>query len=145
MKKIVLLLFMISFSSCDRAISASVTNQKNEPYNLKIYYNADSKTVKDYIIQQKSFENFSKFIIKYNNYNFKKDLINDSIEKSTLIKLSPKDSFVIWGGVFQLKDFNEIKKIEIINSNNQITEIKGLEISTSFELKEGGRYLYTIK
>ncbi|GAA4057279.1 hypothetical protein [Flavobacterium chungnamense] len=145
MKKIVLLLFMISFSSCDRAISASVTNQKNELCNLKIYYNADSETVKDYIVQHKNFENFSKFIIKYNNFNFKKDLINDSIEKSTLIKLSPKDSFVIWGGVFRLKDFNEIEKIEIINSNNQITEIKGLEISTSFELKEGGRYLYTIK
>ena len=98
-----------------------------------------------YIVQHKNFENFSKFIIKYNNYNFKKDLINDSIEKSILIKLSPKDSFIIWGGVFQLENFDEIEKIEIINSNNQITEIKGSEISTSFELKEGVTYLYTIK
>ncbi|WP_298397712.1 hypothetical protein [Flavobacterium sp.] len=145
MKKIVLLLLMISFSSCDRAIFASVTNQKNEPYNLKIYYNANSEKIKDYIDHHKNFENFSKFIVKYNNYNFKKDIINDSIEKSTLIKLSPKDSFTIWGGIFQLENFDEIEKIELINSNNQITEIKGSEISTSFELKEGVTYLYTIK
>jgi len=136
---------MISFSSCDRAIFASVTNQKNEPCNLKIYYNANSETIKDYIAHHKNFENFSKFIVKYNNYNFKKDIINDSIEKSTLIKLSPKDSFTIWGGIFQLENFDEIEKIELINSNNQITEIKGSEISTIFELKEGVTYLYTIK
>lgn len=132
-------------SSCDTATFATITNQKKELYVLNIYYNTDSEIVKDYIDQYKNFENFSKFIIKYNNSKFKKDIISDSIEKSVSIKINPKDTFIIWGGLHQSKDFNEIEKIEIINSSKQITPIIGSEISTVFEAKKGNSYLYTIK
>lgn len=146
MKKTIFLLFIsLMLYSCETATLAGIINQKNEDITVKIYYNTNSEKIQEYLNQHKSFESFSKFILKYNNTNFQNKISVNSNESSASIKIKKNDTLIIWGGLHQSKDFNEIKKVEIFILDKEKVEISGSNISDVFEKKDGGLYLFTVK
>jgi phage anti-repressor protein len=140
--KIKALLLAFLFVSCDPYTGASIANNSNKKIAVNIKYNDDNQSIKDYMKTHNGFENFVKFITDYQGYNGKPISIDSSKHIATF-ELNQKDTLVIWGGIRQSNDFDEIEEI-IINSNKKQTTIKGEDFQDIFD-KNQTFYIYTVK
>jgi phage anti-repressor protein len=140
--KIKALLLALLFTSCDPYTGASIANNSNEKIVINIKYNDDNQSIKDYMKIHNGFENFVKFITDYQGYNGKLITIDSSKHIATF-ELNQKDTLVIWGGIRQSNDFDEIEKI-VINSNKKQTTIKGEDFQDVFDENQTF-YIYTVK
>lgn len=125
--------------------NACITNSNSESVILKIFYNKNSKEIEEYVNHHKGFKNFTKYILKYKNPDFKSRTVKfDSIKYSVSLNLIKNDTLRIWGGMHQSNQFGEIQKIHIITKTRDTTEIFGNKFREVFDEKLNGYYLYTV-
>jgi hypothetical protein len=134
---------IILLTSCDPYTGSFVANSSNEKTAVNIKYNHNNQNIKNYVKIHNGFEKFVKFILDYQGFNGKLVAI-DSSKYTATFELNQKDTLVIWGGIRQSNDFDEIDEV-IVYPNKRKTTIKGEDIQDVFFEKNLGFYIYTVK
>lgn len=138
---VICLMFLLT--SCDPYTGSFVANSSSEKITVDIKYNQNDEMIEKYVEGYNGFEKFEKFIKDYQGFGGKLVAI-DSSRYIVTFEIKQKDTLVIWGGIRQSNDFDEIDEI-VIRSNKKQTAIKGEDIEDVFFEKSFGFYIYTVK
>ena len=133
---------LIPLASCDPYTGAFIANSSSEKSIIDIKYDRNNQTIKDYVKIHAGFENFVKFIQNYDGSGGKL-IAADTTKYIATFALNQKDTLVIWGGIRQSNDFDEIDEV-VVYSNKSQTTIKGEDFQDVFD-KNQAFYIYTVK
>jgi hypothetical protein len=133
---------LIPLVSCDPYTGAFIANNSSEKSIIDIKYDRNNQTIKDYVKIHNGFENFVKFIQNYDGSDGKL-IATDTSKYIATFALNQKDTLVIWGGIRQSNDFDEIDEV-VVHSNKRQTKIKGEDFQDVFN-KNQAFYIYTVK
>jgi len=136
-KRFLFLLVPFILASCDPGAYAIITNQSNDDTTVEIqfdekYYRGDDES-KESLKSQ-----FERNLTFFPNQS---EVINlDTIRYSAVVRLSPRDTFLLDGGLRPRPDYYVIKKLTINSKAYQ-----GDEIENAFEKVDATRYELKIR